>query len=181
MQMEITDLSGLRILKPKLFTDVRGAFSETFNQRNFSQNIGEDITFVQDNESISHQGVLRGLHYQIQQPQGKLIHVVSGSIWDVAVDLRRSSPTFGQWAACELSAENHVQFWIPVGFAHGFIALSPSTQVLYKVTDYYAPAYERCILWSDPTLGITWPEEYPPLVSSKDAQGSLFSDADYFP
>ena len=169
-----TDLPEVLILEPKVFGDDRGFFFESFNQRDFQQATGLDVSFVQDNHSKSSQGVLRGLHYQIQHPQGKLVRVTHGSVFDVAVDLRHSSPNFGKWVGVELSADNKRQLWVPPGFAHGFVVTSESAEFLYKTTDYYAPAHERCILWSDPDLDIRWPLVEPPMLSGKDAAGLSF-------
>ena len=168
------------LIEPKVFGDERGFFFESFNQAQFEQAIGKSVQFVQDNHSRSARNVLRGLHYQIQQPQGKLVRVVQGEVFDVAVDLRKSSKTFGQWVGEILSAENKRQLWIPEGFAHGFVVLSDTAEFLYKTTDYYAPAHERCILWSDATLGIKWPDGIQPILSAKDAQGKPFNEAEMF-
>lgn len=168
------------LFEPKMFGDERGFFYESFNQRQFEEAIGRSVQFVQDNHSRSVKGVLRGLHYQIQQPQGKLVRVVQGEVFDVAVDLRRSSATFGQWVGTHLSAENKHQLWVPEGFAHGFVVLSETAEFLYKTTDYYAPAHERCIAWNDPALGIKWPFTGRPSLSGKDQQGLLLSDAEVF-
>jgi dTDP-4-dehydrorhamnose 3,5-epimerase len=168
------------LIEPKVFGDDRGFFFESFNQAQFEAAIGKPVQFVQDNHSRSAKNVLRGLHYQIQQPQGKLVRVVQGEVFDVAVDLRKSSKTFGQWVGEILSAENKRQLWIPEGFAHGFIVLSETAEFLYKTTDYYAPAHERCILWSDTTLQIAWPQGIQPILSAKDAQGKAFAEAEVF-
>lgn len=169
------------LLEPKVFGDDRGFFMETFNQRDFEAATGLGLHFVQDNHSRSQRGVLRGLHYQIRQPQGKLVRVVSGEIFDVAVDLRRHSPSFGRWVGCTLSAENKRQMWVPEGFAHGFLVLSETADVLYKTTDYYAPAHERCLAWNDPGLGIEWPlNGLQPLLSAKDQRGLPLADCDTF-
>jgi dTDP-4-dehydrorhamnose 3,5-epimerase len=168
------------LIEPKVFGDDRGFFFESFNQAQFEAAIGKPVQFVQDNHSRSAKNVLRGLHYQIQQPQGKLVRVVQGEVFDVAVDLRKSSKTFGQWVGEILSAENKRQLWIPEGFAHGFIVLSDTAEFLYKTTDYYAPAHERCILWSDTTLQIAWPQGIQPILSTKDAQGKAFAEAEVF-
>ncbi|ELQ8318062.1 dTDP-4-dehydrorhamnose 3,5-epimerase [Pseudomonas oleovorans] len=168
------------LLEPKVFGDDRGFFFESFNHRRFEEAIGKPVTFVQDNHSRSVKNVLRGLHYQIQQPQGKLVRVVQGEVFDVAVDLRKRSKTFGQWVGEILSAENKRQLWIPEGFAHGFVVLSDTAEFLYKTTDYYAPAHERCILWNDETLAIHWPAGIQPILSAKDAQGKAFVDAEVF-
>jgi len=168
------------LIEPRVFADDRGFFFESFNQAAFEAAIGRPVNFVQDNHSRSGKDVLRGLHYQIQQPQGKLVRVVQGEVFDVAVDLRRRSPTFGQWVGAVLSAENKHQLWVPEGFGHGFIVLSASAEFLYKTTDYYAPAHERCIRWDDPALKIDWPAGVQPIVSAKDAQGRLLVEADVF-
>ena len=169
------------LIEPKVFGDARGFFYESFNQRAFNQATGTDYQFVQDNHSRSSKGVLRGLHYQIQQPQGKLVRVAQGAVFDVAVDIRKSSPTFGQWVGAELSADNHRQLWVPPGFAHGFVVLSETAEFLYKTSDYYAPEYERCIAWNDPVIGIEWPPlAQAPLLSAKDQQGVRLGDADVF-
>jgi len=168
------------LIEPKVFGDERGFFLESFNQAQFEQAIGKSVQFVQDNHSRSAKNVLRGLHYQIQQPQGKLVRVVQGEVFDVAVDLRKRSKTFGQWVGEILSAENKRQLWIPEGFAHGFVVLSYTAEFLYKTTDYYAPAHERCILWNDETLAIHWPAGIQPILSAKDAQGKAFVDAEVF-
>jgi dTDP-4-dehydrorhamnose 3,5-epimerase len=170
------------LLEPKVFGDDRGFFFESFNQAQFEAAIGKQVTFVQDNHSRSAKNVLRGLHYQIQQPQGKLVRVVQGEAFDVAVDIRKGSHTFGQWVGTNLSAENNHQFWIPEGFAHGFVALSETAELLYKTTDYYAPEYERCIAWNDPVLNINWPltSNEKPQLSEKDLAGTLFQNAEYF-
>ena len=168
------------VLEPKVFGDTRGFFFESFNQKVFAEASGVTDAFVQDNHSKSVRGVLRGLHYQIKQPQGKLVRAVAGEIFDVAVDLRKGSPTFGQWVGETLSAENKKQLWVPVGFAHGFLVISETAEVLYKTTDYYAPAHERCIAWNEPTLGIVWPFSGAPSLSAKDQQGSAVSAAEIF-
>lgn len=168
------------LIEPKVFGDARGFFFESFNQRAFNEATGTALAFVQDNHSRSSQGVLRGLHYQIQQPQGKLVRVVQGAVFDVAVDIRKSSPTFGQWVGAELNADNHHQLWVPPGFAHGFVVLSETAEFLYKTTDYYAPQFERCIAWNDPSLAIDWRYAAPPQLSAKDAQGALLAQADLF-
>ena len=175
-----TALQGVLILEPKVFGDDRGFFFESFNQRDFQQVTGLDVTFVQDNHSRSAQGVLRGLHYQIQHPQGKLARVTQGQVYDVAVDLRKASPTFGQHVGVELSADNKRQLWIPPGFAHGFVVLSETAEFLYKTTDYWYPEHERSLLWSDPQLGIRWPMDAPPQLAAKDAAAKLLADADVF-
>jgi dTDP-4-dehydrorhamnose 3,5-epimerase len=175
-----TELPGVLILEPKIFGDTRGFFFESFNARTFADLTGLTPDFVQDNHSRSARNVLRGLHYQIHQPQGKLVRVTTGEVFDVAVDLRRSSPTFGRWCGTVLSAENKRMLWIPEGFAHGFLVLSESADFLYKTTNYYAPAHERCISWNDPDIGIQWPSQEPPLVSAKDQLGSLLASAETF-
>lgn len=175
-----TKIADVLIIEPKVFGDERGFFFESFNKKQFQELTGIDREFVQDNHSKSSKGVLRGLHYQIKQPQGKLVRVVSGEVFDIAVDLRKSSATFGQWAGVHLSAENKRQFWVPEGFAHGFIVLSESAEFLYKTTDYYAPEHERCIRWNDAELGIDWQYPGEPLVSDKDAKGTAFKEADIF-
>lgn len=181
MKVVPSRLRDALLIEPKVFGDARGFFCETWNRRLFRE-LGLDIDFVQDNHSRSQRGVLRGLHYQIQQPQGKLVRVVSGAVFDVAVDLRRSSPTFGQWEGLILSAENKRMFWIPPGFAHGFLVLTEYADFLYKASDYYAPAYERAIRWNDPDLAIAWPlaETGPPLLSAKDAAAPFFRDAEVY-
>lgn len=181
MQAVSTAIPDVLVLEPKVFGDVRGFFYESYNRRAFAQATGFDIDFVQDNHSRSARGVLRGLHYQIHQPQGKLVRVVAGEVFDVAVDLRRSSPTFGRWVGETLSAENKRMLWVPAGFAHGFVVLSDHAEFLYKTTDYYAPEHERCIRWDDPTLNIRWPETIAqPLLSAKDAQGVTLAAAEVF-
>ncbi len=180
MQAVQTGIPGLLILEPKVFGDARGFFFESFNQRRFSELTGVSDSFVQDNHSRSARNVLRGLHYQIKQPQGKLVRVVAGEVFDVAVDIRRSSPTFGKWFGTRLSAENKKMLWIPAGFAHGFVVLSESAEFLYKTTDYWAPEHERCIVWNDPDLAIGWPLQGEPLLSAKDAAGKRFQDAEVF-
>lgn len=180
MKVTPTAIPDVLVLEPKVFGDARGFFMESFNQKAFQEATGLDVAFVQDNHSRSAKGVLRGLHYQLQQPQGKLVRVVRGSVFDVAVDVRRSSPTFGRWVGIELSEDNHRQFWVPAGFAHGFVVLSDSADFLYKTTDYYAPQHERCIAWNDPAVGIAWPVAGTPLVSDKDARGASLHDAQVF-
>ena len=169
------------LIEPKVFGDARGFFFESFNQKAFNEATGTNHAFVQDNHSRSGQGVLRGLHYQIQQPQGKLVRVARGRVWDVAVDIRKSSPTFGQWVGAELSEDNQHQLWVPPGFAHGFVVLSESADFLYKTTDYYAPEHERCIAWNDPQLAIAWPIAGAPSLSAKDMQGFAFAQAPVYP
>jgi dTDP-4-dehydrorhamnose 3,5-epimerase len=168
------------LLEPRVFGDERGFFFESFNQRAFDDAVGRHVSFVQDNHSRSGHGVLRGLHYQIQQPQGKLVRVVVGEVFDVAVDLRQSSPTFGHWVGEILSAENKRQLWVPEGFAHGFLVLSESAEFLYKTTGYYAPAHERCVVWNDPELAIAWPLEGSPRLSEKDRAGAALGSAELF-
>jgi len=168
------------ILEPKVFGDARGFFYESFNARSFKELTGVKADFVQDNHSLSQRGVLRGLHYQIQHAQGKLVRVTKGEVFDVMVDIRRSSPTFGQWDSCQLSADNKRQVWIPPGFAHGFYVLSDSAEFLYKTTDYYFPQYERCIAWNDQTIGITWPLLGDPTVSDKDRLGLSLANTELF-
>ena len=169
------------LFEPDVFGDERGFFFESFHQAKFEAAIGRPVSFVQDNHSRSARGVLRGLHYQIQQPQGKLVRVVQGEVFDVAVDLRRSSPTFGKWVGAQLSGENKKQLWVPAGFGHGFVVLSESADFLYKTTDYYAPAHERCVAWNDPQIGIEWPLRDAPTLSAKDAKGLALQDAEVFP
>lgn len=173
-------MPGILEIEPTVFGDDRGFFFESFNQKAFADKAGVECQFVQDNHSRSAQGVLRGLHYQIQQPQGKLVRAVVGEVFDVAVDIRRSSPTFSQWVGCLLSAENKKQLWVPPGFAHGFLVLSEVAEVLYKTTDYYAPQHERSILWNDPALAIAWPLSGEPILSPKDQAGQLLKQAEVF-
>jgi dTDP-4-dehydrorhamnose 3,5-epimerase len=175
-----TAIPEVLILEPKVFGDSRGFFFESFNAKDFADVTGLNVSFVQDNHSRSVKGVLRGLHYQLQQAQGKLVRVTQGAVFDVAVDIRKSSPTFGKWVGCELSGTNHRQLWVPAGFAHGFVVVSESADFLYKTTDYYAPAHERCIAWNDPSIGITWPSDITPLLSAKDMQGLSLEQADVF-
>lgn len=173
-------IPGVILLEPKVFGDDRGFFFESFNQARFESAISRSVTFVQDNHSRSVKNVLRGLHYQIQQPQGKLVRIVAGAVFDVAVDIRRSSPTFGRWVGEVLSAENKRQLWIPEGFAHGFVVLSDTAECFYKTTDYYAPEHERCIAWDDPAIGIRWPVDGTPVLSAKDRQGKSLAEAEHF-
>lgn len=180
MTVTPTAISDVIILEPEVFGDSRGFFFEIFNQQVFNKATGQNVQFVQDNHSRSKKGVLRGLHYQIQQPQGKLVWVVRGSVFDVVVDIRKSSPTFGQWVGVELNEDNHRQLWVPGGFAHGFLVLSDNADFLYKITDYYAPEFERCIAWNDPDIGIEWPLEDHPLLSSKDKAGSKLNNSELF-
>ena len=181
LTLTATSLPEVLILEPRVFEDNRGYFIESYNDQKFEQ-AGISSRFVQDNQSGSHGGVLRGLHYQIQQPQGKLVRVVVGEIYDIAVDIRRNSPTFGKWVGASLSAENRKQLWIPSGFAHGFYVLSEWAEVLYKTTDYYAPQYERTLLWNDPALAIDWRlrDGIAPILSAKDAEGKPLSEAELF-
>ena len=174
-----TDIPDVKIIEPTVFGDERGFFFESFNAKAFNAAVGYAVEFVQDNHSKSSKGVLRGLHYQIQQPQGKLVRVVEGKVFDVAVDIRKSSSTFGQWVGVILSAENKKQLWVPEGFAHGFVTLSDSAEFLYKTTDYYAPEFERSIAWNEPSIGIDWKIEQPKL-SGKDQQGFSLKDAEVF-
>ena len=175
-----TAIPEVLVLQPKVFGDSRGFFFESFNARDFAEATGLDVNFVQDNHSKSSRGVLRGLHYQIQNPQGKLVRVVQGEVFDVAVDLRRSSATFGQWVGEILNADNHKQLWVPPGFAHGFVVLSTSAEFLYKTTDYWYPQHERSLLWSDADIGIEWPIDFVPQLAAKDAAGKSLSTADVF-
>jgi len=176
-----TEIPDVKVLHPRVFGDARGFFFESFSQRDFRKLTGVDVDFVQDNHSKSQRGVLRGLHYQIQQPQGKLVRVTHGEVFDVALDLRRSSATFGRWVSQILSAENRVQLWIPPGFAHGFLTLSEAAELLYKSTDYYAPEHERTIRWNDPGLAIDWPTAGLDLqLSEKDENGTAYAAADTF-
>jgi len=181
MQAIRTAIPDVLIFEPKIFGDSRGFFLESYNQRAFQEATGWAPAFVQDNHSGSAKGVLRGLHYQIRQPQGKLVRVTAGEVFDVAVDIRKSSPTFGRWVGANLSAENKLQMWIPPGFAHGFLVLSGFAEVLYKTTDFYAPEHECCIRWDDPAIGIEWPLEGEPMLSSKDQQGVSLQQAQQFP
>lgn len=180
MQAIQTAIPEVLIIEPKVFGDSRGFFFESFNARSFRELTGLDVSFVQDNHSRSAKGVLRGLHYQIRQPQGKLVRVTRGSVFDVAVDLRRNSPNFGKWVGVELSEDNHRQLWVPPGFGHGFVVLSESADFLYKTTDYYAPEHERCVIWNDPTIGIDWPLDGEPLLSAKDRDGKPLASAEVF-
>ncbi|UJP00882.1 MAG: dTDP-4-dehydrorhamnose 3,5-epimerase [Nitrosomonas sp.] len=180
--MKATPLSipDVFLLEPRVFGDDRGFFFESFNQRAFEAAIGKSVCFVQSNHSRSAHNVLRGLHYQIQHAQGKLVRVVAGEVFDVAVDIRRSSPTFGHWVGEILSAENKKQLWIPAGFAHGFVVLSDSAEFLYNTTDYWAPEFERCIVWNDKTLAINWPISGSPVLSEKDTRGATFAAAEVY-
>ncbi|MDO5624841.1 MAG: dTDP-4-dehydrorhamnose 3,5-epimerase [Pseudomonadota bacterium] len=184
MQAIPTAIEGVFIVEPQVFGDARGFFMESFNQRVFAQATGAQVNFVQDNHSRSRKGVLRGLHYQVEQPQGKLVRVTQGAVFDVAVDIRRASPTFGRWVGVELTADNHRQLWVPAGMAHGFAVLSDSADFLYKTTDYYAPQHERSIAWDDPAIGIDWPLAAhgitDPLLSDKDRAGLPLAQAEVF-
>lgn len=180
MKVTATAIADVLVLEPRVFGDARGFFYESFNQQAFDDATGGRYRFVQDNHSRSSQGVLRGLHYQVEQPQGKLVRVARGAVFDVAVDIRKSSPTFGRWVGVELSEDNHRQLWVPPGFAHGFLVLSETADFLYKTTDYYAPAHERCIAWNDPAIGIDWPTAAEPRLSSKDQLGQWLQDAQTF-
>ncbi len=180
MKVIATAIPDVLLLEPKVFGDDRGFFYESWNRRSFAE-LGMDAEFVQDNHSKSQKNVLRGLHYQIEHTQGKLVRVIAGAVYDVAVDLRRSSPTFGKWVGFSLSADDKRMAWIPPGFAHGFCVTSDSAEFLYKTTDYWSPAHERTLLWSDPQLAIAWPLTGEPLLAAKDAAGRSFNDAEYFP
>jgi dTDP-4-dehydrorhamnose 3,5-epimerase len=180
IQVTATALPEVKIIEPKVFGDARGYFYESFNAREFAEHVESGVEFVQDNHSRSAKGVLRGLHYQIQHAQGKLVRVVEGEVFDVAVDIRKSSPNFGKWVGVHLSAENHRQLWVPPGFAHGFVVLSESAQFLYKTTDYWYQAHERSIVWNDPAIGIEWPIDFEPLLAAKDAAGKRLSEAEVF-
>jgi dTDP-4-dehydrorhamnose 3,5-epimerase len=181
--MKVTALAipEVLLIEPKVFGDDRGFFFESFNQARFDAAVGQKTVFVQDNHSRSARDVLRGLHYQIQQPQGKLVRAVRGAVFDVAVDIRKNAPTFGQWIGVVLTETNHCQLWIPAGFAHGFVVLSDIAEFLYKTTDYYAPDHERSIAWNDPSIGIQWPIQGEPILSIKDQQAALLVDAECFP
>lgn len=180
MKATLLAIPEVILFEPKIFGDDRGFFYESFNQKAFEEAIGRSVQFVQDNHSRSAKGVLRGLHYQIQNTQGKLVRVTQGEVFDVAVDLRKSSPTFGKWVGAHLSAENKHQLWVPEGFAHGFVVLSENAEFLYKTTDYYAPAHERSLAWNDPSIGIDWPIEAAPALSTKDQAAVLLQDAEVF-
>jgi dTDP-4-dehydrorhamnose 3,5-epimerase len=180
MKVIATSIPDLLIIEPKVFGDDRGFFFESFNEKEWEEQLGVTRHFVQDNHSKSGANVLRGLHYQLNRPQGKLVRVVSGEVYDVAVDIRQSSPTFGKWEGRYLSAANKRQFWVPEGFAHGFLVVSDSAEFLYKTTDYYAPEFERCIVWNDPELAIDWPLVGAPILSGKDLLGRPFRAAEYF-
>jgi dTDP-4-dehydrorhamnose 3,5-epimerase len=175
-----TDIPDVLIIEPQVFGDARGFFYESFNQKIWREKTGIQAIFVQDNHSRSERNVLRGLHYQIQQPQGKLVRVISGAVFDVAVDIRKSSPTFGRWVGAELTEDNRRQMWIPEGFAHGFLVLSDFAEFLYKTTDYWAPQYERTIIWNDHDLAIAWPLQKQPTLSAKDSKGTPFKEAEWF-
>ena len=177
MKVTATSLPEVLLIEPKVFGDARGFFFESFNQKAFNSATGLSVNFVQDNHSRSTKGVLRGLHYQVQQPQGKLVRVARGSVFDVAVDIRKSSPNFGCWVSVELTEENNRQLWVPPGFAHGFLVTSDSADFLYKTTDYYAPEFERCIVWSDAGIGIRWPADAGPKLSVKDIAGTTLAEA----
>jgi dTDP-4-dehydrorhamnose 3,5-epimerase len=181
MEVIQTEIPDVLIIEPKVFGDERGFFLESFNEKTFREKTGVTVSFVQDNHSRSAQNVLRGLHYQIQNPQGKLVRVTSGSVYDVALDIRKSSATFGQWTGCLLSADNHKQLWVPPGFAHGFVVLSEVADFLYKTTNYYSPGHERCILWNDPALKIDWKFTGKPVLSVKDQAGVPLDQAEVFP
>ena len=180
MKVERSSITDVLLLEPKVFGDVRGFFYESYNRQTFARATGLDVEFVQDNHSRSSRNVLRGLHYQLRQPQGKLVRVTAGEIWDVAVDLRRGSGSFGRWAAATLSAESRRMLWVPAGFAHGFIVLSEHAEVQYKATDYYAPEHERTLLWNDPALAISWPLAGEPVMTDKDRRGAPLAVAETF-
>ena len=180
MKVTPTAIADVLIVEPKVFSDARGFFFESFHQKAFNSATGLNLNFVQDNHSQSAKGVLRGLHYQVRYPQGKLVREVHGSVFDVAVDLRRRSPTFGKWVGVELSQSNCRQLWVPPGFAHGFLVASESADVLYKTTAYYEPQYERCIIWSDPSIAINWPIDQEPCLAAKDKAGNSFINAENF-
>lgn len=180
IQVTPTAIAEVKLIEPKVFGDARGYFYESFNARDFAELVAPGIEFVQDNHSRSSKGVLRGLHYQIQHTQGKLVRVVEGEVFDVAVDIRRSSPTFGKWVGVMLSADNHRQLWVPPGFAHGFVVVSEAAQFLYKTTDYWYPEHERSILWNDAQIGIEWPIDFEPVLAAKDAAGKRLVDAECF-
>lgn len=175
-----TAIPDVKLIEPKVFGDARGAFFESFNQNEFEEKVARGVRFVQDNHSVSTRHVLRGLHYQIQRPQGKLLRVVVGEVFDVAVDLRRWSPTFGRWVGARLSSANNHQLWIPPGFAHGFVVLSDVAEVLYKATDFWVPEHERTLLWNDPDIGIDWGIDVMPLIAAKDAAGASFNSAEIY-
>jgi dTDP-4-dehydrorhamnose 3,5-epimerase len=181
MKVTPTAIPDVLILEPRVFADERGCLLESWNAREFRDVVNPGLKFVQDNHSRSERGVLRGLHYQIEQPQGKLVRVAYGRVFDVAVDLRKSSATFGRWVGAELTDDNFRQLWVPAGFAHGFVTLTERADVLYKCTDYYAPEHERSIVWNDPDVGIVWPIEQAPTLSAKDRSAKLLRDAEVFP
>lgn len=181
MKVIDTKIPEVKIIEPQIFRDDRGFFMESYNQRRFEELTGASENFVQDNHSRSTKNVLRGLHYQIQQAQGKLVRVISGEVYDVAVDIRRSSPTFGQWVSATLTGDNHLQMWVPAGFAHGFVVLSEHAEFIYKTTDFWAPEHERSIMWNDPDINIEWPLDGDPILSEKDKNGVPFKDAEYYP
>ena len=180
MKVERSSIAEVLLLEPKVFGDARGFFYESYNRQSFAQATGLDVEFVQDNHSRSSRNVLRGLHYQLRQPQGKLVRVTAGEIWDVAVDLRRGSASFGRWTAAALSADTRRMLWVPAGFAHGFLVLSEHAEVQYKTTDYYAPEHERSLLWNDPAIAISWPLAGEPLMTDKDRRGKPLAAADTF-
>ena len=181
MKVTTASIPGILVIEPTVFGDERGFFYESYNERVFAQETGIHLRFVQDNHSRSVRNVLRGLHYQIQQPQGKLIRATAGEVYDVAVDIRRSSPTFGEWTALRLSADDKRMLWVPPGFAHGFLVTTEFAEIQYKATDYWAPQFERSLAWNDPALGIPWPCEVSPIVSAKDRQGVPLDRAEVFP
>ena len=180
MKVIATAIPDVLVIEPSVFGDARGFFFESWNRKAFAAALGRDVEFVQDNHSMSLRGVLRGLHYQLRRPQGKLVRVVAGEVFDVAVDLRRSSPTFGRWVGERLSASNRRMMWIPTGFAHGFVVLSEAAEFLYKTTDYYAPEDERTLLWNDPAIGIAWPVDAPPVLKPRDAAGTPLAQAETY-
>ena len=180
IQVTATALPEVKIVEPKVFGDARGFFFESFNAAEFAEKVEPGVEFLQDNHSRSAKGVLRGLHYQVQHAQGKLVRVVEGEVFDVAVDIRKSSPNFGKWVGVTLSVENQRQLWVPPGFAHGFVVLSESAQFLYKTTDYWFPEHERSIVWNDPEIGIEWPIDFEPLLAAKDAAGKQLAEAEHF-
>ena len=180
MKITQTGIPDVLVVEPQIFSDDRGFFFESFNMEKWRQETGLDLSFVQDNHSRSAKGVLRGIHYQIQQPQGKLVRVVAGEVFDVAVDLRKKSPTFGRWVGEHLSAENFKQIWIPQGFGHAFVVLSECAEFLYRTTDFWAPEHERCILWNDQELNISWPIDFSPTLSEKDSKGLFLKDAEIY-
>ena len=181
MKATPTAIPDVLLIEPRVFGDARGFFFESWNERAFSEAVGRRIAFVQDNHSSSARNVLRGLHYQVRQPQGKLVRVIAGEVFDVVVDIRRSSPTFGRWVGERLSAANRRMLWVPEGFAHGFVVLSDSAEFLYKTTDYYAPQHERTLLWNDPEVGVQWPLDGEPLLKPADAAGATLKTAELFP